>query len=145
MGHAVEKIAVGEEENAVRVVPVGKGKLIHCTLPLEFAESADAVEAFYRLALKETGYENRIFACDNTDPAVMVYPMVYEDCTVYTMVNEGAKTEIQFTDLASGKAVATQLPANSGAKLCLGKDGKVIAWYAHNEMCVGGEMLPANA
>ena len=144
VGHAVEKIAVGEEENTVRVLTVGKGKLIHCTLPLEFAESADAVEAFYRLALREAGYENRVFACEKHDPAVMVYPMVYENCTVYTMVNEGAKTDVQFTDLASGKIISTRLPANSGAKLCLGKDGKAIAWYAHEDILLDGEVCAAN-
>jgi len=144
-GHAVSKVVVGEEENAVRVVNVGKGKLIHCTLPLEFAESADAVEAFYRLALKEAGYENRVMKCENADPAVMVYPMVYESCTVYTLVNEGAKTEVEFTDLASGKTVRTTLPANSGAKLCLAKDGKAIEWYAHEDICVGDAVCAANA
>lgn len=144
-GHAVEKIVVGEEENAVRILPVGKGKLIHCTLPLEFSESADAVEAFYRMALREAGYANRVMQCDNRDPAVMVYPMVYKSCTVYTLVNEGAKTAVEFTDLATGKKVSTVLPANSGAKLCLGKDGTLIEWYAHEPVTVGSDVFPANA
>ena len=145
-GHGIERIAYdADEENAVRVVNVGKGKLVHCTLPLELAESADAVEAFYRLALREADVENAAFVCETGKPNVMIYPMVYADSVVYTLVNEGAKDAVAFTDKASGLKIETVLPAQRGCKLCLGKNGELYGYYAPCDVKIGETWVPANA
>lgn len=144
-GHAIEKAVLpGDEENAVRVASVGKGKLVFCPLPVQLAESADAVEALYRFALDKAGWRNERFVCTENKSHILIYPMAFEDATVYTLVNEGARDSVRFVDLASGKSVETELLAQCGCKLCLTHDGRLAAHWSHEPVKVGTEVYPAS-
>ena len=115
-----------------------------CPLPVQLAESADAVEALYRFALDKAGWHNERFVCTENKSHILIYPMAFEDATVYTLVNEGARDSVRFVDLASGKSVETELLAQCGCKLCLTHDGRLAAHWSHEPVKVGTEVYPAS-
>jgi len=44
---------------------------------------------------------------------------------------------VEFTDLASGKNITLSVPAQRGAKLWLGKDGKLLGAYLNGRLKIG--------
>ena len=135
----------GESGNMVRTFPVGKGKLIHCPIPLELGDSEEAVAALYRYAAREAGVTNPICRIHETKNKqnLLLYPASYRECTVYTLVNEGDADSIRFTDLASGVEVEMRTKALRGSKICLDKKGRLIGGYISGDLKVGGQEIPA--
>ena len=143
---ALNKLIYSEDrENKVRVFSIGKGKLIHCPLSLEIGDSLEAVIKLYEFAMKEAGVSNQI--CCVTDkevnPSVLLYPMTYQDCTLYTLVNEGEATSISFTDLATGTNIKAFVKGQRGAKLWIDKKGELLGAYINDKLVVNDkEIIP---
>ena len=73
----------------------------------------------------------------------MVYPIPYENCTVYTIVNEGEDDSINFTDLASGAEIKMNVKGQRGCKIWIDKKGKLLGAYIHDVLSVNGlEVIP---
>jgi hypothetical protein len=75
---------------------------------------------------------------------ILLYPIAYRRCTVYTFVNEGDSEDVAFTDLASGVQVKVGLQANRGAKLWLDREGNTIGAYLNAPATVGKTSIQPN-
>lgn len=133
----------GEEENVVRTFSVGSGRLIHCPIPLELGDSNEAVAALYRYAIKAAGVTNAVCSIHETmdKPNLLLYPISYRDCTVYTLVNEGNADRIRFTDMASGVEVEMHIKERRGSKICLDKKGRLLGGYINADLKVGEQEI----
>lgn len=143
---ALNKVIYSKDrENKVRVFSIGKGKLIHCPLALEIGDSLETVVRLYEFAVKEAGVSNQICCVTDTEvnPSVLLYPMVYQDCTLYTLVNEGEDTSISFTDLATGTKIKAYVKGQRGAKLWLNNKGELLGAYINDKLVVNDkEIIP---
>ncbi len=136
------------KENIVRVLPIGEGKLIHCPIPLETGNSLEAIEALYEFAMKQAGVSHPVFYLKErgASPNIMIYPIVYRDCVVYTIVNEGEDAIVEFTDLQSGVDIKVAVKRERGAKLWLDQRGRLLGAYLNDKLSVNGrEFSPKEA
>ena len=138
---AVDKaVGSGQRGNRVSCHKIGRGKLVLCPVPLELGDNLPAIAALYRFAMREAGIKDRV--CRVSAPAqdqsnMLVYPIPYRRCTLYTVVNEGADDTAAFTDLASGTRVTVTVKASRGAKLWLDKKGNLLAAFLNAPAMVG--------
>ncbi|MFT4145027.1 MAG: hypothetical protein QM644_11285 [Mobilitalea sp.] len=143
---ALNKVIYSKDrENKVRVFSVGKGKLIHCPLSLEIGDSLEAVVKLYEFAMKEAGVSNQICTVTDTEvnPSILLYPMAYQDSTLYTLVNEGEAASISFTDLATGTKIKAFVKGQRGAKLWIDKKGELLGAYINDKLTVNDrEFIP---
>lgn len=135
-----------EPGNFVRIFNVGKGKLIHCPVPLELGDSFEPIEALYSYAMKVAGVSNKIFSTDDFEAKqnLLVYPIQYTDCTLYTIVNEGGDDSIKITDIISGVEVEVYIKAQRASKLWLNKEGKLIGAYLNDKLKIGDKEIVPN-
>jgi hypothetical protein len=99
----------------------GPGKLIRSALPLELGDSIEAVVAFYRFAMSETGVEPRFVATPRT-PAVLVLPSVFREVVLYTFVSEiDRDTELRVTDVPTRKQFSVSVPAGRTAMVLINR------------------------
>lgn len=114
----------------VRVALVGKGKMIYCPLPLELAEDREAALALYRIALKEAAVRQEVYETDPGKENIFVHAIVYQDCTSYTLINEGASEQIQIRDRRSDTLFHVTVPTGRSCRFWVGTDGSLKAEYA---------------
>jgi hypothetical protein len=136
---ALNKVIYSQDrENKVRVFSIGKGKLIHSPLSLEIGDSLEVVAKLYEFAMKEAGVSNQICSVTDTEvnPSILVYPIAYQDSTLYTLVNEGEASSISFTDLASGARIRAFVKGQRGAKLWIDKNGELLGAYINDKLVV---------
>ena len=138
-GKAINKLGFEHPAEGILKIKLGKGKLIISALPLELSKSDDAIGALYKMALAEANVVDEVLHVKNKEahPNLLIYPISYDDCTLYTIVNEGTDDTVEFTDLASGKNITLSVPAQRGAKLWLGKDGKLLGAYLNGRLKIG--------
>lgn len=116
--------------------PVGKGSILYCPYPLELSGNPDAVAACYRYAIAKAGAENDIFRIQKNCPSILLNAAAYEDCTVYTLMNEGASGTIAFTDLQSHVTCRVTVDTLCSGKLWIDKNGKLLQTYGSLHSCV---------
>ena len=144
---AIDKAVLDESgNNHVTCHKIGCGKLVLCPLPVELGSNLAATAALYRFAMKQAGVEDRICRIIEKpgQSNILLYPIAYRRCTVYTIVNEGDSEEIAFTDLASGVQVKVGLRADRGAKLWLDRKGNIIGAYLNDPATVGRTSIQPN-
>jgi len=73
-----------------REVTIGKGKLLWVAAPVELAENTEPTMTFYRLALQAAGITSVVTGVTPDDPALLVYPAIYRDAVLYTVVSESS-------------------------------------------------------
>lgn len=108
---------------------VGNGTILHCPYPLELSTNMDAVCACYRYAIEKAAAQNNIYEILDSRPNVVFTASAYDDCTVYTIINEGYADTIRWTDLRSSKNFTASLPANTGSKLWLDASGNILQLF----------------
>jgi hypothetical protein len=124
----VEKEIVDDEEVAgVHLVPLGKGKVIWCPLPLETESESGPVAALYRYALKQAGVRP-VFSLDHADPSGLIRPSVFAGSVLYTLINEsGQHKQINFTHLENGARISVPLPPQRAAHVIVDRRSGQIA------------------
>jgi hypothetical protein len=130
----VEKAVVeGEDLSRVRGIPLGKGKVIWCPLPLETGSESAPVAALYRYALEQAQVAP-IFSVDRVDPSVLIRPSVFERSVLYTVISEsGQHKRIEITHAENGARIALALPPQRAALVLLDRaSGRIL-----------GQLLPA--
>jgi hypothetical protein len=108
--------------------PLGKGKILFSTLPLELNDRLDAVAAVYAYALKAAGIEP-VYRTSITDPGMLICPTVLPEATLYVLTSETNNKDMSFDDQRSGKHFAGQLEPGHAALLLVGKNGNLISSY----------------
>jgi hypothetical protein len=121
-------VVVGPDAGKTLFVrPYGKGKIVWSPLPLELGDSMDAVVAFYRLGLRQSGVAP-IFTTTPRSPSVLVLPSVCRDVVFYAFVSELAvDTTLQVTHLETRSRFTVNIPAGRTAMALVDrKTGKVL-------------------
>jgi hypothetical protein len=124
----IDKEIVDDEEAAgVHAVPLGKGKVIWCPLPLETGSESDPVAALYRFALKQAGVRP-VFSLDHADPSVLIRPSIFARSVLYTLINEsGQHKQINFTHLENQARITVPLPRQRAAHVIVDRTSGQVA------------------
>jgi uncharacterized membrane protein len=124
----IQKEIVDDEEGAgVHVLPLGKGKLLWCTLPLETASESGPVAALYRYAIRQAGVRP-VFSVDHADLSVLIRPSVFARSVLYTLINEsGQHKQINFTHLENQARISVPLPPQRAAHVIVDRSsGQIV-------------------
>jgi hypothetical protein len=124
----IEKEFVDDEEVArVHAVPLGKGKVIWCPLPLETASESGPVAALYRYAIRQAEVR-AVFSLDHADSSVLIRPSVFAHCVLYTLINEsGQHKQINLTHLENQARISVPLPPQRAAHAIVDRSSGQIA------------------
>ena len=109
-------------------VPLGKGKVLFSTFPLELNSNEEAVAAAYKLAIEATGIQ-RTYTTTVTEPGILICPTKLPHATLYVLTSEAPTQPVSFTDARSGKTFAGTLEAGRAALLLVGEHGDLLAHY----------------
>jgi hypothetical protein len=123
-------VANGGEPARVMTIRTGRGRLIWSPLPVELAQQVEPTAALYRYALAQAELAPH-FATQRLDPGVLIYPAVYRNAVLYTVVSElGGPTSVRFTHGETSTAVEVRLPPGRAALILLDRrDGRVLGRY----------------
>jgi hypothetical protein len=108
--------------------PLGRGRILFSTLPLELNDNLGAVGDVYRYALKLAGVAP-VYTTELKDPGVLICPTRFPDATLYVITSESNQRQVNFADARSGKIFAGTLPNGQAAILLVGKEGRLISAY----------------
>jgi hypothetical protein len=108
--------------------PLGRGRILFSTLPLELNDNLEAVGDVYRYALKLAGIAP-VYTTALKDPGILICPTRFPDATLYVITSESNRQQVNLTDVRSGKSFAGMLPGGQAAILLVGKDGRLISAY----------------
>ena len=118
------------EASGWKEVPVGKGRLLLTSLPMELSEGNEATAAIYAAALRRAGVESP-YVVGKLSPGVLVRPVVLADSILYLFVSESGQDErVEVRDRATGADLNFTLPALRTFLVLLNRaDGRRIASY----------------
>jgi len=110
-------------------IPLGAGRILYCTLPLELADQLNEVGRVYKYAMHRAGarvaYET---SCE--DPGILISPTQLPDATLYVLTSESMESSpVAFRDKISGAGFRINLAAGRAAMLLVGRDGHLLASY----------------
>jgi hypothetical protein len=108
--------------------PLGRGKILFATLPIELNDNLQAVGDIYSYALKVAGVAP-VYATPLRDAGLLICPTLLPRATLYVITSESNQKQLSFTDTRSGKEFSGSLANGKAAILLVGTDGKLLAAY----------------
>jgi Beta-galactosidase len=108
--------------------PMGKGKVLFATLPLELNQNLQAVGNVYRYAMKAAN-ASAPYTTAITDAGILICPTRLPNATLYVLTSESNQTAVSFRDLRSGKDFSGHLENGRAALLLISNEGKIITSY----------------
>jgi hypothetical protein len=108
--------------------PLGKGRILFATLPLELNQNLQAVGDVYRYAMK-AAHISPAYTTPVTDAGILICPTRLPNATLYVLTSESNQTAVSFRDLRSGKDFSGHLENGRAALLLIGEEGKIITSY----------------
>ncbi|HEY4961637.1 MAG TPA: hypothetical protein VII29_12320, partial [Terriglobales bacterium] len=113
-------------------LPIGKGKLLISSYPVEMSEGNDATAEVYAAALQRAGVESP-YEARQLSVGVLTRPTVFQDSVLYLFMSESGRDEpIDVRDKITGAEIKFTLPEQRPALVLLNKkDGRVIAKYGY--------------
>jgi hypothetical protein len=123
----VEK-AVGEKMNELLVRQEGEGKILWTPFPVELSESIEPTVALYRYALVQANIQPYVIS-ENKNASVLIYPTIFADAVLYTIVSESGKDEsVKFTQRESNTVFEIAVPAQKSLLMFVGRsNGKILS------------------
>lgn len=112
--------------NMLSQYSVGKGTILYCPYPLELSSNSEAVCACYTYAIEKAHAHNTAYRLLDGRPNVILQAASYEDCTVYTLINEGFEDTVSWIDLRSNTPMTVTLPELNGCKLWISPTGDLL-------------------
>jgi hypothetical protein len=114
--------------------PLGRGKILFSSLPLELNDNLQALGDVYRYALKAAGVAP-VYTTTLKDPGILICPTRFPKATLYVITSESNQQQVEFEDVRSGSRFAGTLASGRAAILLVGADGKLLSaydWAAHS-------------
>jgi hypothetical protein len=108
--------------------PLGKGRILFATLPIELNQNLQAVGDIYRYAMKVANI-SPTYTTTLTDPGMLISPTRLPKATLYVLISETNEKAVSFHDERSGKNFSGQLENGRAALLLISDEGKLIASY----------------
>lgn len=108
--------------------PIGRGKVLFVTLPIELNDNVKAVGDIYSYAL-QAAHVDPVYSSTLIDPGILIAPTRFPHATLYAITSESSEQNIEFRDVASGKTFSFTLDPGRGALLLIGQNGDLLASY----------------
>ncbi len=120
------------DDSGWKELPVGKGKLLIASYPVEMSEGNDATAAVYAAALRRAGIEPP-YEVRQLSVGVLARPTVFENSVLYLFMSESGRDEpIDVRDKITGAEIKFTLPEQRAALVLLNKkDGRVAGRYGY--------------
>jgi hypothetical protein len=120
-----------EDHLSVKVVRVGKGRIVWAADPVEFADGADAAAKLYAYAMRVAGVASSFRAIRPLSSGVAAIPTVLKNAVLYSFASDSFRDEpVDLVDAYTGARIRFTLLAQHGALLLFRKsDGKLVASY----------------
>jgi hypothetical protein len=109
-------------------VPLGKGRILFASLPLELSDNLEGIGHIYSYAMKLASV-SPTYTTTLSDTGILICPTRYPQATLYVLASESNQKEVSFHDVRSGKDFSGQLEPGRAALLLIGVEGKLIASY----------------
>ena len=113
-------------------LPLGQGKILFSTLPLELNEDLQSIATVYAYALKTAGVRST-YTTNINNPGILICPTTFPQATLYVITSETNTTPISFTDIRSNKTFSGTIAAGRAALLLVGDKGELLARYGWHE------------
>ncbi len=136
----VTKEALLDQPDAtVQDVPLGKGRLIWCALPLELNTRPEPLAAMYRYALAQAGVARELEWRSGDLPGIFGRKLSFRDGALFVFVSEYARdARLEVIDQATGVAYAFSLEAERSLLFATRKDGQLRA--VHRDVTIDVSM-----
>jgi hypothetical protein len=108
--------------------PLGKGKILFATMPIELNQNLQAVGDIYRYAMKVANVPPT-YTTSLSDAGMLICPTRLPKATLYVLASESNQKKVAFHDVRSGKDFSGELENGRAALLLIGDDGKLITTY----------------
>jgi len=109
--------------------PLGKGKVLYISLPIELSDNQEVIGAVYRTVIDQAGVR-RPYATTMDDSGLLVSPTDFDKATLYVLTSESSSIQkVTFCDTASGKEVLSALEPGRAALLLVSHEGNVLVSY----------------
>ncbi len=116
-------------DNCIKEYAIGKGSILYCPYPIELSSNTEAVCACYEYAIAKANAHNEIYRINHANPNIVFAATAYQDCTVYTLINEGFADTVSFTDLRSNRCFTISVDADCGCKLWIDTSGNILETF----------------
>ncbi len=114
-------------------LPMGGGKILFSTLPLELNSNESTTAAAYARAIEIAGIQPT-YTTPTTQLGILIAPTRLPHATLYVLTSETQTQPVAFTDIRSGKAFKGTLEAGHAALLLIGERGDLLCtyhWHSH--------------
>jgi hypothetical protein len=120
------------DQSGWKELPIGKGKLLIASYPVELSEGNEATVAVYAAALRRAGVEPP-YEAKELSVGVLARPTVFENTVLYLFMSESGRDEpIDVRDKLTGAEIKFTLPEQRAVLVLLNKkDGRVLAKYGY--------------
>jgi hypothetical protein len=108
--------------------PLGKGKILFATMPIELNQNLRVVGDIYRYAMKVANV-SPTYTTSLTDAGMLICPTRLPKATLYVLASESNQKTVTFHDVRSGRDFSGQLENGRAALLLIGDDGRLITTY----------------
>ena len=108
--------------------PLGKGRILFATLPIELNQNLQGVGDIYRYAMKAANI-SPAYTTTMTDSGMLICPTRLPNATLYVLTSETNQKAVSFHDVRSGKNFSGQLENGRAALLLISNEGKLISSY----------------
>lgn len=121
-----------EDHSTWKEAPIGRGKLLLTSFPVELSEGNDATVQVYAAALRRAGLQPP-YEARQLSAGVLVRPTFFADSILYLFLSESGSDEaIDVRDKATGAQLRFTLPEQRAALVLLNRNnGRVIAKYGY--------------
>ncbi len=108
--------------------PLGKGRIIFVSFPVELNDNLQAVGDLYRYALQVADVREA-YSTQSNDPGMLICPTQFDHARLYVLTSESSASELSFRDTRSGKVLAGKLEPGRAALLLVSDQGELLASY----------------
>ncbi len=109
-------------------IPLGNGKLLFSSLPIELSDNLPGIGDIYRYAMKAANV-SPTYTTTLSDSGILISPTRFPQATLYVLTSESNEKQVFFYDVRSGKDFSGQLEPGRAALLLITVEGKLIASY----------------
>ncbi|WP_138755113.1 alpha-amylase family protein [Paenibacillus sinopodophylli] len=136
--------AVNADADQLIEMPLGKGRVLWCPLPLELNDRIEPISAVYQYALASSGCREELsWIKGGHFPGVYGRKLTFQEGALFTFVSEfSLDAEIEVQDPATGVRYAFMLEKERSVLFAVNKCGELLSVYRPNQVNVA--MMPAN-
>ncbi|WP_042167520.1 beta-galactosidase [Paenibacillus gorillae] len=122
----------------LRELPLGKGRIIWCPLPVELNDRTETLTALYKYALASSGCVQELEWIKGGElPGVYGRKLQFRDGALFIFVSEfGRHADIEVKDPATGAGYSFELPKERSVMFAVDLQGRLLSVYRPHESSI---------